>query len=220
MPRVQLDPRTHEYACSDSGVWLPGVTRTLAEAGLVDTRWFKAEAAKRGTAVHMACQFHDEGDLDESTVDATLRPYLTAYRLFLAESGFKPLRIEESLAHPIYRYAGTFDRVGELNGAGALVDIKTGALVPETAIQTAAYAGLLDHPVRRFGLQLRANGRYSLKEYADRNDWKIWLAALAVANWRRGHRKTFEFGGDPNGDNENVTAEENGHAGDIASERG
>jgi hypothetical protein len=90
----------------------------------------------------------------------------------------------------LYHYGGTPDHVGRLNNCFAVVDTKTGVTNPATGIQLAAYEILLNvSSVKRFGLQLKDDGKYSLKEFKDRQDRGIFLAALAVWQWQKNNLK-------------------------------
>ena len=72
-----------------------------------------------------------------------------------------------------------------LNGKESLIDIKSGVESPTTGIQLAAYSMLYDVPlVNRYGLYLKADGKYKLIPYADRNDIKIFNAALTLYHYR------------------------------------
>lgn len=185
---LEFDKDSHVYRLD--GAPIPSVTQVLAEAGLVDTQWFTEHARWRGSAVHLACWYHDQDDLDESTVPDELRGYLEAYKLFKREHDFQINSIEEPRCHQLFRYAGTVDRDGILDGKDSLVDLKTGGPVPAYAIQLAGYGGLTDSPYRyeRVNLQLSQDGKYKLHRYpmaSFADDFKIFMAALTVANWRR-----------------------------------
>ncbi len=113
-----------------------------------------------GTAVHLACELDDRGTLDESTLDPAIQPYLSAWRRFRADTGFRCTVIEKSGYSRQYGYAGTLDRLGEIASAVSVVDLKCVAeLKPETGLQLAAYSqlvlemGVIDR-ARRFTLPL------------------------------------------------------------------
>lgn len=205
---LQFDPASHRYAVD--GAWVPSVTQTLQAVGLAsDFAHVPAEVLERkraiGEAVHTACHYDDEGDLDEATVHPDVRPYLEGWRLFRREMGFVPLLLETRVYHPLYRYAGTLDRFGRLehqSGVYVLVDIKTGD--PEAAaaaLQTAAYVEALRlaraHPVlaalpddvavERWSVQLRPDGTYRVRVYPVREhyrDFGVFCAALQVVWYR------------------------------------
>ena len=66
--------------------------------------------------MHEATQFDDEGDLDGSTLEPELLPYVEAWRKFRRECHLVIALIEQPIHSPKYRYAGTPDRFGWLNG--------------------------------------------------------------------------------------------------------
>ena len=179
---ISLDSN-HVYH-DESGVEIPGVTTVLKDVGLIDTTWFTKYARDRGTAVHLACALYDRDDLDESSIHPDVEPYLQGWIRFKRESGFVPELIEEKVRSETYGYAGTLDRTGMLNGRRVLLDLKSGAPQPWTAIQTAAYSGCFGHLLKRYAVAVKDNGSYQLTEYRDRNDWQVWLACLALRNWK------------------------------------
>jgi hypothetical protein len=127
--------------------------------------------------------------LDEATIDPALAPYFDAWRRFEQEAGYVSDACEKVMASDLYKFAGTVDHIGHLNGYYCIIDVKTGALTPATAIQMGGYEILMKSPgIRRFGLRLMDTGKYSLKEYKDRQDCKIFLAALSVYYWKQDNR--------------------------------
>ena len=59
--------------------------------------------------------------------------------------------------------------------------------MPAAALQTAAYAALIDEeygaedaPMRRFALHALPSGKYRLHEFTNAGDWREFLAALVV----------------------------------------
>lgn len=171
---------------------LPRVTKILADAGLVDTTWFTAEGCERGQMVHLACQYLDEGDLDEDSLDPALMGYVEAYKSFRAQQGACEWEwIECPRQDPMGLYRGTPDRIVIVRPR-SLWDLKGGAPLRWHAIQTAAYVNMLPDPYsyRRFGLYLKPNGQYSVREYprADyQRDLNVFMSALTLHNWRDHH---------------------------------
>ena len=201
MTEMHFDQETHRYMLGDRP--MPSVTQVLAETGIIDTRFFTEDARDRGTAVHLATQYLDEGDLDMESVDPAIRPYLDAWELAIDELGIRILEIEKRVWSSTYGYAGTLDRVATINDEKAIIDIKTGGKPgPATALQLAAYAeayasghdpdvvGGLRPPVsyRRFAIWLRNDGTYRPIEYTDRSDINVFRAAVAVWNWKESHK--------------------------------
>lgn len=184
---LTFEEEGHRYLLD--GVRVPSVTQILALGGL--SSWDHIppqvlEAARlRGTAVHLAVQLYLEDDLDWSTVSEGLKPYLDAYQEFQAGSGFVPDRVEHRLVHRVLRFAGTPDQAGPFKGGRAIVELKSGGIVEAAAFQTAGQAILEQQPFcRRFGLELKPNGRPRIVEFTDPTDRHVFLAALTIA-----HRK-------------------------------
>lgn len=195
MPAVlQFDEAQHRYSIGERP--LISVTQALTEGGLIDTRWFSEEAALRGTYVHQAILMHVEGDLAEESLDPVLRPFYDAYRSFVAASGFVVEACEERLYDETLGYAGTLDLRGHFPRPALrsryvdVIDIKTGHIPSWVGYQTAAYCRLLPRelpPVRwRWALNLRADGTYKLEPLEKRTDESVFLAALTVAQAKRG----------------------------------
>ena len=90
MSTLVFNEEKHEY--SVSGVRYPSVTQILAP--LVDysqvPRAVLERARKLGQAVHRMTELFDLDDLDMDDLADELRPYLTAWIKFRAETGFVP----------------------------------------------------------------------------------------------------------------------------------
>lgn len=178
-PRLLFEPERHIYTVD--GVQVPSVTQVISHAGLVDyssvPEWMLNFKAQIGTAAHLATELDDDGDLDESSVDPRVLPYVDAYRLFREQSGFEIVSYEQRLYHPRYRYAGTCDRVvRDASKQLGILEIKTTAQHYEraVAIQTVAYWSAFNYcqppyarARRRYALHLRGDGSYRLHRYDD-----------------------------------------------------
>lgn len=159
---LTFDAAAHAYRWNGHPV--PSVTQVLSLVS--NTQWFTEEHAWRGSAVHLACEYDDRGELDESTVDTEHLGYLAAWRKFRADSGFVPDLIE----HQVYGkqgYAGTIDRIGNVSAGKLILDLKTGTPSPATALQTAAYLACLESPLAygRVAVRLFPDGRYTTVHY-------------------------------------------------------
>lgn len=183
-----FDAQAHVYYLD--GVRIPGVTTILKEAGLVPNYGGFGQAQHRGLHVHSACEFLDLNDLDWSSVYPEYQDYVRAYQRFLEESGFKPELIEFQGFHPGYRFAGTLDRVGQMNGERWVLDIKTGGAAEWHHLQTAGYQLLREEwsEYRRGSVYLNENGSYNFKEHDDPSDGQVFLAALALFHWKANHK--------------------------------
>jgi len=183
---TEYNDEKHEYRID--GQIVGNVTSILQAAGLYDDSFFTEESRNRGKYVHKACLYYLQGDLDESTILDEYRGYIEAFKRFMQEADCKPHidRCEIPLFNEVLRYGGTPDMPCFLNHADSLVDLKSGAETPATGIQLSGYMTLLGYPVKRYGLYLKADGKYKLIPYTDRNDIKIFNAALTLYHYRAG----------------------------------
>jgi hypothetical protein len=182
---------------TDRDNW-PRVTSILKDAGLYGDMRSDEHAMARGTAVHMACEFYDEGDLDTDSVTAEVMPYISAWATFKRETGCRiesddqGLIIERSVWHPTLMYRGTLDRIATVNSKPYVLDVKSGSPWPPHPIQTGLYsmawAAMHDIPYpRRACVYLTADGKYKFDEHKNRQDYNIAKACITLANWRNGH---------------------------------
>lgn len=188
MSLFTFDPIEHKYYLD--GVEIPSVTQILREAGLVQHLNGFQEAVYRGLHVHTACEWLDLNDLDWRTVHESYTGYVRAYEWFKQETGFTPELIEYQAYHPVYRYAGTLDRRGVVDGYSALIDIKTGAPQPWWPLQLAGYQLLGGEDWKddqRLAVQLNEDGTYRIHRYFEQSDTQAFLAALTMTHWKRRH---------------------------------
>lgn len=170
---------------------LPRVTAILRDAGLCGDMTFVPQSAlDRGTAVHAATHFLDESDLDTSSVDPQVAPYLDGYTKWLAEMRPEILAIEEEVVHPAYGYAGRLDRRIRLHGVEMVVDLKCGLACPRWhSLQTCLYAMTVPRPVKRACLHV-ADGKYRFREHPERvegrpNDRAVCMSLLTLHAWKQ-----------------------------------
>jgi hypothetical protein len=187
---LTFDPIPHEYRVD--GVRVPSVTEILRQ--LTDFSGIPAAVleAKRdlGQRVHFACQLDDENDLDASSVEDDVAPYLAAWRKFLAESGAKIVSNEERVYDPILRYAGTLDNVLDIAGVHWLTDKKTSIYTPIAAgPQTSAYlrARRDPRPMSRAAVRLRPDGTYRFDALYGADDFSTFLACLNIYRFKESH---------------------------------
>ncbi len=135
----------HEYR--HGGHIYPSVTQILSDLGFTGSAYYTPESAQRGTDVHLATAYDDQGRLDWGTVDPIIRPYVEAWRAWREASLMgEPRHIEHRLVSTAMQYAGTIDRAWTVPGKTTVVDIKTGAPERWHRLQLAAYAQLLELP--------------------------------------------------------------------------
>jgi hypothetical protein len=187
---LAFDAPSHVYAWK--GAIVPGVTTIIRNALGNPFERVAADvlelARQRGSAVHKACELDDAGLLDEATVDSRIVPYVDAWRVFRHQFKFQVLFAETPLYSMVHGFAGTPDcAIALLDGVMAVLDRKTGLPGPAAAMQTAAYAHLVDCEfgddgtgLRRFALRMLPTGQYRIHEYTNPGDWRDFLAALTV----------------------------------------
>ncbi len=184
--KLELDESTHTYTLD--GRRLISVTQALS---ILDNRWkIDPFYLERGRLVHLATEYYDRDELDDSTVDPQIQPYFDAYIKFGMDTGFKPTHIELKLFHPEYFYAGKIDRIGHLNGCLVIIDLKSGAKASQAdLLQGASYfelAKINNIPVKKvFDLYLNENGTYKLEPIENpKLLLRIFLAALTLTRWK------------------------------------
>ncbi len=200
---IKLNEETHEY--TRSGLKVPGVTRVLQAAGIIDLSKIPAEklerARKFGSACHKATELHDKGVLDVTTLDEALNPYMEAWFSFLDTTGFvvEIDSIEQKVYSEKYHYAGKYDRIGTLNGKRTVIDIATSVdFSIAKALQTAAYLEAENESKPAMGkvkqreiVLLKGDGTFELtpEGFFDKSDFRVFLAALTLYTWKKNHGK-------------------------------
>lgn len=195
-----FDPAKHEYRVN--GRRLPSVTQLIKPLydGSFDfvPEEVMEHKSQLGKAVHYACELHDKGTLDVSTVMGEVAPYFEAYLLFLKEHKPRWTLVEQPLASSS-GFAGTPDRAGsvpEYDIDFSVVDIKTVASVSAAVgVQLAGYEKLIaenlkiDGTWRRLALQLRPDGKYRIHPFDHPDDRGCFYGLLAQHHWKAKYAK-------------------------------
>jgi hypothetical protein len=186
----EFDPESHRYRLN--GVGIPGISFVLENTGFVDKTWFRPEHADRGHAVHAACLYLIQGDLDWGTVHPDILPRVKGFEEFWR--GMQPLipvvlLAEKPLYSTVYQFAGTPDLVIETRVGVKVIDIKTGKAGLAAKLQTAAQSVLVEERLgvkvgERYALELPEEGGYRLVKHDDRGDKTMFLNGLAMVNRR------------------------------------
>ncbi len=186
---LSFDPAAHAYTFNSRPV--VGVTSLLQHLhSFAGVPLDVLEAAReRGTAVHAACQFLDENDLDEEQLaidNRLVSGYLQGWKKFVAEFAPAWTAIERPVYHASFRYAGTPDRFAVIAGEPWCLDIKTAiASHPVMGLQTAAYSYAAGMPrARRATVHLGAEGTFRLKEWIDPNDWPVFASLVTLHHFK------------------------------------
>lgn len=135
------DVGQHEYRLD--GIKIPSVTSILSFGQ--DLSRIPAWTSQRGTALHLATEYDDVGDLDEDSVDPLVLPHLIAYRKWKVSAAPVFVATEIRVWGEIegMRYCGTIDRVvaAMTSDTGVeILDVKSGAPRKEHGAQVQAYA--------------------------------------------------------------------------------
>jgi hypothetical protein len=131
--------------------------------------WQMEAAADRGTAVHKATELLDTTGTAE--ISSEYAPYLEAYASFLREHCVEWELVEHPDYHPAYRFAGTIDRYGMVDGYKTLLDIKTTYTVykPLCSASLNLYRMMLEarqkSVERLMILHLKKDGKYKLIQF-------------------------------------------------------
>ena len=194
---IICDPETHIYTDTDTGRTIPGVNSIIEGAGLSDFSRANPDVLRRaqdfGKAVHTASHLHDINDLDMGSLDPALKPYLDAWIKWKKDTGFVMESSEQIVYSKIYRYAGTYDRIGRIDGIKTLIDIKTGTTLPKTiALQTAAYMEAYNEGKIREGkikhrlvVHLLENSPAKIQKQNERTDFRVFTSCLNIVNWKK-----------------------------------
>jgi hypothetical protein len=200
--KFEYDPDEHIYRID--GNIVPNPTTVFKSLGLIDLSHAIKQGKNLGTAVHAACHYQDENDLEITECDSRLRPYVEAWCKFKDEMRFVPHLIEKQCYSLTYRFGCTPDRYGFLaENTPAVVEIKTTQPQDYVALQLVAQAIALAEfkPVpslakldsndnsasflNRYCVWLRSDGTYKVDPYKDfEYDKQAWLAALTLYRWK------------------------------------
>lgn len=184
--QVEFNAELHQYKVG--GVIYPSVNEILAKSGIQDYSGADPYYMHRGTAVHSMLEYYDQGELDYSTLDPDVEPYLEAWIAFLKKSGFEATHIEHRVFNSEYLYAGTIDRIGKWSGETrkVILEIKTGSLAPWVGLQLTPYRQCFKNPEDYIirAVQLKKDGKFNIKHYNNPSDWYTFLSALSVVRWK------------------------------------
>lgn len=119
----------------------PGLYKFYAEASnFEEANQKKGLAGSEGTKIHQAIEMMLIGQTP--IVEKDLQPSLQAFREFLRQNEIIVDKsfIEKRLVSAQFKYTGTFDFIGYINGKFAVVDIKTSSnIYRDYGLQTSAY---------------------------------------------------------------------------------
>jgi hypothetical protein len=190
---LTFDAERHEYRLPDARL-VPSVTQILHAVGVAtDFDAIAARAPKMaeaiefrralGTAAHADCHAFDDCDLDWTTVDERVRPYVEAWASSARTPADADAR-ERRVFHPVAFYCGTLDGIFvKPNGAARCWSTSSSAIRKTPARSTRPPPTrpriLVDHPGQlvseRWAVQLLPERRipYDITNYSARADaWR------------------------------------------------
>jgi hypothetical protein len=186
---LAYDDAAHEYTLSN--VRVPSVTAIISDVMNGGKKpFFPPGSGERGRMVHLACELDDLNDLDDATLDPALAGYVAAWRAFKATARPRWLGIEARVFSAAHGYAGTLDRLAEVEtGETTVIDIKSGKPYQSHALQTAAYAIAYEEETgiavpRRLCVYVEGDGAFYMQEHTEHNDRAAFLAARTFFRWR------------------------------------
>lgn len=191
-PRLVFDEGAHSYALD--GRLVPSVT-TVLKPGTPDfEKYYTPESRARGQKVHRMVQYDVEQTLDVGALDDELLSYYEAWQNFRLSTNFVVELCEQPVFYESFGYAGTLDLYGLLDGKPALIDIKTGVVIPRLAkaqtmgyLMAASYMGIIPHTARRYVLDLKPGRAQLSKEFtANKSDQKAFMSFLFVHDFNKG----------------------------------
>jgi hypothetical protein len=134
--------QTAEFAWDHRDTWIDLPKRAAVDLMKREALRYTGAAAEVGTAVHELAEKYITGE--EVDVDVPvdgLDGDVTQFKQFLEDFAPEYLMVESTVYNDEVKYAGTLDAVVNLPGHGTVVlDIKTGGVWPEAALQLSAYA--------------------------------------------------------------------------------
>lgn len=194
-------------------VWYPRVTKICEVKSKPGLYYFYAESLNFEEANQKKAKAAYEGKIVHEIIESIIEQkpiqvpeeyigFKKAFEDFLKEHSLfsKKEWIEKRIKHPKFRYAGTFDILGELDGHFSLIDIKTSnSIYDEYRLQTSAYLmALNEEPLlrdiygRKIVLPREIEKRYILRI----NQKRICEKCGAVLKLKKMGNKLE--GGDPN----------------------
>ena len=153
---IEFDDENHLYFYQENK--LDSVTQILQSEGFIDTTFYDEWSRQKGKYVHQAIKYYLADELDESSLDPEIKPYLEAFKKFMQDSKFTILLSERPGRNIILQYAGTPDIIGNFPN---------------------------DKRPGRFALELNNKGKYRLTEFKDKTDFDVWRSVVAVHHWKK-----------------------------------
>lgn len=199
-PQIRFEESTHTYWLD--GVRVPSITQALKCATYDDFDHVHpdvlAKKAREGTELAAMIEDYVKGRFDVMKYDPVLLGDFDAFEIWHRKTGGKILHSEMIVASRRWQYAGRLDLVYMFpSGDLSMIDIKRtysppASGGPQTAAQALAFSEMQDNKnlanMPRYLLHIR-DEVCTLVPQKNKDDIKVFLAALNVTKWRMKHGK-------------------------------
>jgi len=154
------------------------LTKWIAEQGWQESQRIKTEAGLKGTNIHSACDYLEEGaELNEASYSTEEWYKVTAFYKWYEVTLPKLIAKELPVFSKKGKFAGRADRIYEINGEYILLDFKSSSAIhPHFPLQFASYAQAIEENIdikitATAALQLGALNKNTYR-YEVYPDWK------------------------------------------------
>jgi len=182
----ELIYREDVHTYTHNNIRIPGISELLKYWGYIDDTFYTSEEPRDiGTAVHAGTSAFDKGeDSYQLFEDPRILKRIEAYMLFKTDKKFMPTIIELPQHSDALALACRPDRVGYFaeSSVPCIIDIKCGGEAKWHPLQTAGQQICIGdcRYYRRFGLYLRMDGTYKLKEHTDPTELALVQSLVAL----------------------------------------
>ena len=162
--------------------------REILEEASKQHRLSKTRAGNVGDLTHEYIEKAMKGEKPKMPVNKQIRNGIKAFVKWAKENNFKPKLVEKKVYSKRFRYAGTMDIEGLVNGKLAIIDIKTSnRIYDEMRYQVVAYQNAREEETgkkyeERWIIRLgKEDGEFEAVRLDDyEKDFKAFLAALIL----------------------------------------
>jgi hypothetical protein len=201
--------KTIEYLQNN---WLPGKVydeveiKNILEAAKKNHSQAKNVAADIGTMIHDWLSNYLKALLERKTppkkpVNKEMKAAIDGFFRWAKDVKLKVISSERKVYHDKYKYAGTLDLEGIVNGKRTIIDIKTGnSIYPEYFLQASAYLRAIEKEngkqynggvvILRLSKKVEEKGQIIVEPFEAVKDervdlhFKTFLACLQVYRWQ------------------------------------
>ncbi len=141
----------------------------------------------RGTYIHRAIELALQDNLDWSTVDNEILPFVEQFLEFSKTIKLEVIDTERRYYNDTFKFSGKPDIIGLVNGKKSVIDIKSSRTPSlQWRLQTAAYAELTGVS-KRYVIYKKDNG-WQLLEHKEKTDIYVFYGCLSIFNFLKQNR--------------------------------